>query len=184
MPRSIDSIDFRSRCTEFKPPTCASRPAATRDHPSRGQTMDVGFEASAYITLQPFARVGPTNPEQSCARRSYTTEARNDILGCFGRSDRSALTDASRIVRLMFTRTSGWPSCILRRRPAGTTTSLPQSYLRRWRWPRRMSRRRSCSWCGADADPACRNRGPAAGKDRVSGLTLRRRRRLRSTSSR
>jgi hypothetical protein len=28
---------------------------------------------------------------QRCALRSYTTDARNDILGCFGRSDRSAL---------------------------------------------------------------------------------------------
>jgi hypothetical protein len=37
------------------------------------------------------ARFGPRTPKQSCARRSYTTGARNYILGCFGRSDRRAL---------------------------------------------------------------------------------------------
>jgi hypothetical protein len=33
--------------------------------------------------------------ESSCARRSDDTEARNDILGCFGRSDRRALDGPS-----------------------------------------------------------------------------------------
>ena len=49
--------------------------------------------ATRLIALFPLARVGPTTPTR--ARRPFDasvdhTEARNDILGCFGRSDRSA----------------------------------------------------------------------------------------------
>jgi len=33
---------------------------------------------------------GPPCPREPTARRSEDTEARNDVLGCFGRSDRSA----------------------------------------------------------------------------------------------